>query len=128
MQVAEERSQEETSSEEDQEYEEWRGKEDERRAQKEYEEKLKETASQRREKRRQIATEKKDSESQEEPQGIPAKKKRGPKPKNTKKHFVSPEDQRLLELFKNNKVRFSNIHKEQNLTCFFSVSLLQEEN
>ena len=119
LQVAKERSQEEISSEEDEEYEEWREKEDEKRAQKEYEEQLKETASQRREKQRQIAAEMRDSESQEEPQGIPAKKKRGPKPKNTRKHFVSQEDQRLLELFKNDKVRFLYIHKEQNLSCFF---------
>ena len=127
--MAKERSQEETSSEGDQEYEEWKEKEDEKRAQKEYEEQLKGTASQRREKRRQIAAEMRDSESQEEPQGVPVKKKRGPKPKNTRKHFVSQEDQRLLELFKNDKVRFLYIHKEQYLSGFFlSVSLLQEEN
>ena len=128
LQVAKERSQEEISSEEDEEYEEWREKEDEKRAQKEYEEQLKETASQRREKQRQIATEMRDSESQEEPQGVPVKKKGGRPLKNTRKDFVSQEDQRLLELFKNDKVRFLYIHKEQDLSCFFSVSLLQEEN
>ena len=124
MQVAKERSQEETSSEEDQEYDEWREKEDEKRAQKEYEEQLKATASQRREKQRQIAAEMRDSE----PQGVPVKKKRGPKPKNTRKHFVSQEDQRLLELFKNDKVSFLFIHKEQDLNCFFfSVPIARRE-
>ena len=119
MQVAKERSQEETSSEEDQEYQEWREKENEKQAQKEYEEQLKATASQRREKQRQIAAEMRDSESQEEPQGIPVKKKRGPKPKTTRKYSVSQEDQRLLELFKNDKVRFLYIYKKQDLSCLF---------
>ena len=128
LQVAKEQSQEEISSEEDQEYEEWREKEDEKRAQKEYEEQLKATASQRREKQRQIAAEMRDSESQEEPQGIPVKKKRGPKPKNTRKHFVSQEDQRLLELFKNDKVNFLYIHNEQDQICFiFSVPIARRE-
>ena len=128
MQVAKERSQEETSSEEDQEYEEWREKENEKRAQREYEEQLKETASQRREKQRQIAAEMRDSESQEEPQGILLKKKGGRPLKNTRKYFVSQEDQRLLELFKNDKVSFLFIHKEQDLNCFFfSVPIARRE-
>ena len=126
--MAKERSQEEISSEEDEKYEEWREKEDEKRAQKEYEEQLKETASQRREKQRQIAAARRDSESQEEPQGILLKKKGGRPLKNTRKDFVSQEDQRLLELFKNDKVRFLYIHKEQNLSCVFSVSPLQKKN
>ena len=128
MQVAKERSQEEISSEEDEEYEEWREKEDEKRAQKEYEEQLKETASQRREKQRQIAAARRDSESQEEPQGILLKKKGGRPLKNTRKDFVSQEDQRLLELFKNDKVSFLFIHKEQDLNCFFfSVPIARRE-